>query len=344
MAMRFGAVKRPFDGDEEGGSKRKAVDPVREAARKEARANLVHQRKTNLDEEYNRICGEIAPLIASVIDSFGGVSSVGIVSNDPEVKKLIEKIPTGFSTKVKKIVEMYPDYIVQLEGVAGDLATAAGYENGIVSTDGTIDKEKRKQFLNQKRAEDRKNGILPQQPIPKGSSPQLVNLQKALVRFQACANNPSDVEFQAALAEVKNCRAAAFSPSQQAGGGFMAGGERADPAKLQKSIDTFVNYIRGFMTKKNYIANQNMKMSEIASDTEAKRLHAACVLHGGKKYKMSKILTDDAEGMFIMETDPTGMVELALTDIGADPTTITPHYSTGFTGKGYYGKGKGGRW
>jgi len=343
MTMRFSGVKRPFDGDE-GGNKRKAVkDPVREAARKEARANLVNQRKTNQDEEYNRICGEIAPLIASVIDSFGGVSSVGIVSNDPEVKKLIEKIPTGYSTKVKKIVEMYPDYIVQLEG--GDLATAAGYENGIVSTDGTIDKEKRKSFLNTKRAEDRKNGILPQQPIPKGSSPQLVNLQKALARFQACANQPSDQDFQAALADVKACRAAAFSSSQQAtGGGFMAGGERADPAKLQKSIDTFVNYIRGFMTKKGYIASQNMKMSEIASDTEAKRLHAACVLHGGKKYKMSKILTDDADGMFIMETDPSGMVEISMTDVGADPTTITPHYSKGFTGGGYYGKGKGGRW
>lgn len=92
-------------------------------------------------QQFYDICQSIVPTISEAIDNAGGFCSMGEVSKDPNVIQALQQIPDGFSKKVKNIIDLFPDFISYFEG--GRVATAKGYEEGLVNPDGTINKVKK---------------------------------------------------------------------------------------------------------------------------------------------------------------------------------------------------------
>jgi len=95
-------------------------------------------------KQFHDLCNKIIPVVADVIDEKGGFCSLAQINADPRiVEALSVLIPGGFPTKLKTVIDEFPDYISSFEG--GRVATALGYENGHVNPDGTIvPKEKEK--------------------------------------------------------------------------------------------------------------------------------------------------------------------------------------------------------
>lgn len=87
-------------------------------------------------KQYLEICTHIVPKIAQVIDEKGGFCSLSHVSDDSRVKQALATIPQTFSKKVKSVIDLFPDFISQFDG--GRVATAKGYEEGLVNADGTV--------------------------------------------------------------------------------------------------------------------------------------------------------------------------------------------------------------
>lgn len=102
-------------------------------------------------QQYYEICSTIVPMISEAIDQAGGFCSLGEVSKDQGVIQAMEVIPAGFSKKIKNVIDLFPDFISYFDG--GRVATAKGYENGLVNADGTINNVKKPKKGEQPRAE-----------------------------------------------------------------------------------------------------------------------------------------------------------------------------------------------
>lgn len=91
--------------------------------------------------QYYEICSQVVPTISEAIDRNGGFCSLAEVVKDPAVMAAMETIPAGFSKKIKSVTDLFPDFISYFDG--GRVATAKGYEDGLVNADGTINNVKK---------------------------------------------------------------------------------------------------------------------------------------------------------------------------------------------------------
>jgi len=85
---------------------------------------------------YQQVLDQFIPYINEFIDERGGLISLSLLSNDPQVKNFLDQIPPGCDKKITKILEGYSDFFQCLDG--GCVATYKGYENGLITEDGKI--------------------------------------------------------------------------------------------------------------------------------------------------------------------------------------------------------------
>lgn len=328
-----GGLKRPFDAMADPASKKPRRENVKKEAAKEANAQL----RTKLEEEYTQVACEIAPMIASIIDSYGGATTLGLVSQHQELLAEMERIPAGYSKKIKKITELYPEYIVSLPD--GVVATAMGYENGTVSSEGVVDKEAMQLNHKQKKDNDKALGVAspplsasqPKVQPGMASGKSMERLQRACDQIARVGKLSNPKVFNNALQELQAAREIAFK----------AGAQPNQPPHTpsQKEVNAFIHYVRGFMIAKGLEAGTPMRICELACDPESKKLHAN--IGGGKRFKMSKLLEDAVEFFVVSRDGEHTDLTVALTEKGAQGNAQKPRRP--FTkGKGK-GKGKGPR-
>lgn len=178
--------------------------PVKKQAYAAAAGNAL------LEQQYKVAAAEIAPIMASVIDSYGGVAAIGTVNLDPTLQAALEKIPEGCSKKLKKIVDLYPDYLVALPEAR--LATAFGYENGTVSPENVVNKEKMQQNHREKKVRDGPMNYHQRNVPKKRGHPRLVDARDQF--YQHCMEADARV-FEAAVAEVRAARVEVFGVGGQ---------------------------------------------------------------------------------------------------------------------------------
>merc|ERR1719341_2850418 len=76
-----------------------------------------------------------------------------------------------------KVADLFTDYMVPLDG--HHVATAMGYEQGLVNDDGSVDKTKMKKKWDEKKEADKKIGIIRGPPPPKSGNTPTTRLQQA---------------------------------------------------------------------------------------------------------------------------------------------------------------------
>jgi len=288
--------------------------------------------------EFEAIAAELAPHLGDVIDSYGGVCSLAVITLDETWQQYVSKIGPG--TKVKRIVDLYTEYLVPLAD-GHHVATAKGYDEGLVLEDGTVDKEKMRAKWAEKKAADKENGIAPSGPKPKsapnaqpaqlkGNNP---TLQQALSKLNKAAHM-DDADFEAAIRDVRNARKQSKKTVVP-----PTNNTAPKPGKegLPKSqLMPYATYVRRLMVGKGYVPGQPMKLGELASDNEAKAIREQC---GGASTKMIKLLEQFPE-FFGIEYDEgnKAMCSLVLTEQGAK---INPQVKVDLSKKPFKGKSKG---
>lgn len=295
--------------------------------------------------EFEAIAAELAPHLGDVIDSYGGVCSLAVISLDETWKQFVSKIGPG--TKVKKIVDLYTEYLVPLAD-GHHVATAKGYDEGLVLEDGSVDKEKMRAKWAEKKQADKENGIAPSGPKPK-SAPNAQpgqlktgpTLQQALSKLHKAAHM-DDAEFEAAIREVRTARKESnknktvVPPTSNT----RLGPKPAKDGLPKQQLMPYATYVRQMMVGKGYVPGQPMRLGELASDNEAKAIREQC---GGASTKMIKLLELFSE-FFGIEYDEgnKAMCSLVLTEQGAkiNPQMKVDQSNKPFKGKGNAGKGK----
>jgi len=134
---------------------------------------------------------------------------------DPTLQAALEKIPDGCSRKLKKIVDLYPDYLAALPEAR--LATAKGYENGTVSANNVVDKEKMQKNHREKKMRDGPVNYHNNRYPKKKGLPRLVEARDAIYMLGVEANNTA---FEAAVTELRNARMEIFGPGGIAPEGY----------------------------------------------------------------------------------------------------------------------------
>jgi len=94
------------------------------------------ENKAQKDAAFLTFATNIVPTIAAVVDEHDGFCSIGVLGNDQRIKDALATIPDGHKRSVSAVVSKFPDFISTFDG--GRVATAKGYENGLVNQDGTI--------------------------------------------------------------------------------------------------------------------------------------------------------------------------------------------------------------
>ena len=90
----------------------------------------------NPTTEYTEILDKLVPIVAAFVDHQGGVCSLSLINQDPQIKQLLEQIPPNHDRKLTKILAGYSDFFALLDG--GMLATYLGYETGRVTEDNKV--------------------------------------------------------------------------------------------------------------------------------------------------------------------------------------------------------------
>jgi len=88
------------------------------------------------DDKYSQVLEALIPKISNFIDAQDGVCSLSLITQDPDVKQLMNDIPMTKEKKITKILANYLDFFALLEG--GNIATHKGYENGLVDANNNI--------------------------------------------------------------------------------------------------------------------------------------------------------------------------------------------------------------
>jgi len=173
------------------------------------------------DEEYYNICAGIIPLISDVIDEKGGLTTLAMIGIDPRVREAVKELPPDKSRKTRDIVKRFPEYISMFPK-GGVVATAKGYEEGLVNDDGTISQEVLDQLIQQpgpkraKSAQAQNGGMMTSTRHSPGAQPMLtgqplIRLNQELLRVskelqRACMNQDQQV-FEALYHEMVQLRA-----------------------------------------------------------------------------------------------------------------------------------------
>lgn len=329
--------KRPYDQTPEDAAERKAARKEATALMKAKRREENAEKREEMEALYDQIMTKMAPLMASVVDTFGGVATVNLIMNDAELCELVNEIPHGYPKHLRKIVpkivEMFPEYIVMLEGDNhhGFIATALGYENRIVSPDGVVDKAVLKEHHaerdpNCRRTLSRSDRLtgpppprgargykpVPGVPLPKQPQHRLNELAKALSKAATMQDHSA---FEVALKAVHAARGQVFGGYCDEDA-FEEGGACYEECQ-GKPQKAFLEETRRIMTQERSLkGGESMKLIEIASNRTIKTLFAK-IITGPKK--MSKII-DDCEWFNITrKMMDSGRPELyvTLTDQGA---------------------------
>lgn len=270
---------------------------------------------------------------------------MGLVMQDPEILEALERVPEGCSKKMKKILELYPDYIVMLPE-SGYLCTALAYDNGAVSTTGEINKEVLKENWKRKKEEDKKNGTVQVQPVKKkGGNAQ----QEQGGKVNLCRNANATSRLEDACADLYD---AAMESSQSR---VEAAWEAVNAARKEAffvGLPGFLDLVRQFMVGKGLQAGQQIKMQEINNNNDIKNLYNE--IPQKDKKKVHKLLTDCKEWFEISVEEKGGVISVALTPEGARGPKPNPNQRLnqnrggdrggrgGDLRQGGGGKGKGG--
>jgi len=109
-------------------------------------------KKSGYDQdEFYTLSTDIVPFVAESIDKKGGFCSIGEVANEDKIKELLATLPPPMPRKLKAVIDLFPEFVTCFEG--GRVATAKGYELGLVNADGTVNAEAvKKQKEEQKKA------------------------------------------------------------------------------------------------------------------------------------------------------------------------------------------------
>jgi len=271
-------------------------------------------------EEFKRIADDVAPILGKIIDAYGGVCSYALISLDQEWLEAIGRHPNSSSIKVKKVADLFTDYMVPLDG--HHVATAMGYEQGLVNDDGSVDKTKMKKKWDEKKEADKKIGIIRGPPPPKSGNTPTTRLQQASSKFNKIAMQPDQRAFDEAFRELEAARAEAFS-----GGGFRDGpvvgavgkaSQRkaglASGGTLKEKLEPFADYIRKMFASKQLKAHESMRLGDLANDPEAKRIRDQA---GATNTKMVKILEEFPEYFSVAYDDINKtLVTVTLTEEG----------------------------
>lgn len=97
-------------------------------------------KKSGYDQdEFYTLSTDIVPFVAESIDKKGGFCSIGEVANEDKIKELLATLPPPMPRKLKAVIDLFPEFVTCFEG--GRVATAKGYELGLVNADGTVNVE-----------------------------------------------------------------------------------------------------------------------------------------------------------------------------------------------------------
>lgn len=172
------------------------------------------------EDEYHNICAGIIPLISDVIDEKGGLTTLAAIGIDPRVKEAVNQFSPGQSRKTRDIVKRFPEYISMFPK-GGLVATAKGYEEGLVNDDGTISQELLDQLIQQPRPKKAANAqaqnggmktfTQQQGPQPMLTGTALIRLNQELLRVskelqKACMSQNQQV-FEGLFHEMVQLRA-----------------------------------------------------------------------------------------------------------------------------------------
>lgn len=264
------------------------------------------------DEDcFMKVAAEVAPVLGNIIDAYGGVCSYAIIQVDEEWKKACEKHHCTY--RAKKIIETFTDYMMPLPD-GHHVATAKGYEDGVVLEDGNVDKTKMKANWDMKKNIDAKNGIrtgqnapavTPTRPPPTGAQKEAIHAKilAACKKLTDVATNPNASIFDAALRELQAARHELIGKSAS---------RVTTPVK--EELVPFITYTRQLMVRKGLRPYQPMKLGEMANDGESKRLREEL----NSNMKMIKMIELFPE-YFVIGFDAINiaMATIALTDEGA---------------------------
>lgn len=125
-------------------------------------------KKSGYDQdEFYTLSTDIVPFVAESIDKKGGFCSIGEVANEEKIKELIATLPPPMPRKLKAVIDLFPEFVTCFEG--GRVATAKGYEAGLVNADGTVNAEAvKKQKDEQKKAGQNASALAPKPPTKPG--------------------------------------------------------------------------------------------------------------------------------------------------------------------------------
>lgn len=266
----------------------------REAGKEDRAAKMAQA-----SDEYESMFSSISPVIAAVVDMYGGCCSHGMIAQDAELQDMLANVPQGHPKQIKKVLEKvvqrYPEYIVPLSD--GLFATALAYDNGVVSPSGEVDKVKLKE--NYKKAEDgfwcaprpKKVPMKHDPPQPShgpqhgrqaGTGRRLEDCRQQLLRVCCQEDNWA---FEDAVTAMREAREFAFSGRHSAQGPPPAA--RQPTVKCESPEATaFYEHIRQMAAR---CGNQPLTLQMVAKDEEAKRLHNDIPV-GEKRKKLAKQL------------------------------------------------------
>jgi len=130
----------------------------------------------DIPAEHVDTVNELIPAVATAIDSFGGLCRLDLVCNDPEVRRIRNKLPksetgrrgkgSGFPSldafRMTKILAAEKEFFTLLDG-NDKVCTALAYEEGLVNHNGEIT-EAGKTHLGTLAKENNRNGREPREP------------------------------------------------------------------------------------------------------------------------------------------------------------------------------------
>jgi len=147
---------------------------------------------------------KVAPTICEAIDKRGGFCNLGDIALEPKVITALKGMPEGFKKTAKAVIDKFPDFFSFFEG--GRVATAKGYEAGLVNPDGTINLANVKAMKKQKSPENK----APKPLKPAKAISTFDNDKSALnylvTRLPLVAKRGSDAEFREIYQQIKTLR------------------------------------------------------------------------------------------------------------------------------------------
>jgi len=257
----------------------------RKPAKKKAKGMTPEQREATFKTQAMKV----APTICEAIDKRGGFCSLGDIALEPKVVAALKGMPDGFKKTAKAVIDKFPDFFSFFKG--GRVATAKGYEKGLVNPDGTVNDANVKAMKKEKAPENKApKPLKPQKDLSTFDNDKSA-LNYLINRLPLVAKRGTDAEFKDINQQIKALRkkmeaqaeadrAAGITTKKKSKGGGNAEPIVDNSAGMSQAdlIETVVQIVRSFEKEDKIAYSMN-----ICNCREAKEIRNALAEHHCRK-------------------------------------------------------------